>query len=215
MECAAYRGRIVKSTGDGLLVEFPSVVDAFRCAVTIQLAMPEREAHVFEDQRIAYRIGINIGDIVIDDDDIYGDGVNIASRLEALAEAGGICVSRIVFDQLNGKVNSGFEYRGAQKVKNIVEPIRVYQAKLRPEAPPAAPAKSVRKPVQKRASLIAALLRLDRSRTGTSGRPRLRRIRLHWLQNRYRTGRRSPYCHSTISAATRSRITSATACLRT
>ena len=103
---AAYHGRIVKSTGDGLLVEFPSVVDAFRCAVSVQLAMPGREAQVPESQRITYRVGINSGDIVIDGDDIYGDGVNIAARLEGLAEPGGICISRTVFDQIEGKVNS-------------------------------------------------------------------------------------------------------------
>lgn len=131
---AAYHGRIVKSTGDGLLVEFPSVVDAFRCAVSIQLAMSEREAQVPGAQRIAYRIGINSGDIVSDDDDIYGDGVNIAARLEALAEAGGICISRSVFDQVKGKVKSGIEDLGAQRVKNIVEPIQVYRVRMQPEA---------------------------------------------------------------------------------
>jgi adenylate cyclase len=131
---AAYHGRIVKSTGDGLLVEFPSVVDAFRCAVSVQLAMSERESQVPESQRIAYRIGINSGDIVIDEDDIYGDGVNIAARLEGLAEPGGICVSRTVFDQIKGKVNSEFENVGAQRVKNIVEPIQVYRVQMQAEA---------------------------------------------------------------------------------
>jgi adenylate cyclase len=131
---AAYHGRIVKSTGDGLLVEFPSVVDAFRCAVSIQLAMPEREAQVPEAQQITYRVGINLGDIVIDDDDIYGDGVNIAARLEGLAEPGGICVSRTVVDQVKGKINSEFEDLGAQQVKNIAEPIQVYRVRLQPEA---------------------------------------------------------------------------------
>ncbi len=131
---AAYHGRIVKSTGDGLLVEFPSVVDAFRCAVTIQLAMPEREAQQPEAQRIIYRVGINSGDIVLEDGDIYGDGVNIAARLEGLAEPGGICVSRSVFDQVKGKATSEFADLGARQVKNIAEPIQVYRVRMRPEA---------------------------------------------------------------------------------
>ncbi len=130
---AAYHGRIVKSTGDGLLVEFPSVVDTFRCAVSVQLAMSEREAQVAEAQRIAFRIGINSRDIVIDGDDIYGDGVNIAARLEALADTGGICVSRSVFDQVKGKVKSELEDLGAQRVKNIAEPIQVYRVRMQPE----------------------------------------------------------------------------------
>jgi adenylate cyclase len=144
----SYHGRIVKSTGDGLLVEFPSVVDAFRCAVSIQLAMPEREAHVPEAQRIAYRIGINSGDIVIDGDDIYGDGVNIAARLEAHADAGGICVSRSVFDQVKGKVKSELDDLGAQRVKNIAEPIQVYHVRMQPEAA----ASDYAKPAGERAS---------------------------------------------------------------
>ena len=105
---AEYGGHLVKSTGDGVLVEFPSVVDALRCAVTVQLAMAEREAAEPEETRIAYRVGINLGDIIIEDDDIYGDGVNVAARLEALAEPGGVCVSRTVVDHVKGKVASDF-----------------------------------------------------------------------------------------------------------
>src|SRR5262245_33907248 len=104
-----HRGRIVKTTGDGLLVEFPSVVDAVRCAVEIQRAMVDRNAEVREDKRIAFRIGINLGDVIIDGDDIYGDGVNIAARLEALAEPGGICVSRTVRNQIRDKLPYPFE----------------------------------------------------------------------------------------------------------
>ena len=96
----AGKGRIVKEMGDGILAEFPSVVEAVQCAVNIQRAMVNREAEVAEDRRIRYRIGINLGDIVVEGDDIYGDGVNIAARLEGLSEPGGICVTRTVFDQV-------------------------------------------------------------------------------------------------------------------
>ena len=95
-----HRGRIVKNTGDGLLAEFQSVVDAVRCAVEIQNAMVDREPEVPEDRRIRFRIGVNLGDVIVEDDDIFGDGVNVAARLEALAEPGGICVSRVVRDQV-------------------------------------------------------------------------------------------------------------------
>ena len=130
---AEYRGRIVKTTGDGILVEFSSVVAALRCAVTIQLAMPAREVAVPEDARIAYRCGINLGDIIVQDDDIYGDGVNVAARLEALAEPGGICVSRTVVDHVRGKVASDFEDLGEQGVKNIPEPVHVFRVLMEPE----------------------------------------------------------------------------------
>jgi TolB-like protein/class 3 adenylate cyclase len=131
---AEYGGHLVKSTGDGVLVEFPSVVDAVRCAVTVQLAMADREAAEPEATRIAYRIGINLGDIIIEDDDIYGDGVNVAARLEALAEPGGVCVSRTVVDHVKGKVASGFEDQGEQEVKNIPEPVHVFRVLMEPEA---------------------------------------------------------------------------------
>jgi TolB-like protein len=120
-------GRIVKSTGDGLLVEFASVVDAVRCAVALQRAMTARNANVPADRCIEFRIGINLGDIIIEEDDIYGDGVNIAARLEALAEPGGICVSRIVHDQVRDKLDIAFEDRGEQQVKNIARPVHVYR----------------------------------------------------------------------------------------
>src|SRR6266480_4913610 len=115
-----HRGRIVKTTGDGMLVEFPSVVDAVRCAVEVQRAMVDRNAEVPEDKRITFRIGINLDDVIIDGDDIYGDGVNIAARLEALAEPGGICISRVVRDQIRDKLPCPFEDMGEQTVKNIV-----------------------------------------------------------------------------------------------
>src|SRR5499433_534835 len=127
-----HRGRIVKTTGDGLLAEFPSVVDAVRCAVEVQRAMLDRNAETPKDGRITFRIGINLGDIIVDGDDIYGDGVNIAARLEALAEPGGICISRVVRDQIRDKLPYPFEDGGEQNVKNIARPVRIYV--LRPEA---------------------------------------------------------------------------------
>ena len=130
-----YHGRIVKTTGDGLLAEFPSVVDAFRCAVGIQLSLRDREAEAPPDRRIAYRIGINLGDIIIEDDDIYGDGVNIAARLEKLAEPGGICVSQTVVDHVTTKVASSFEDLGEQSLKNIPTAVRACRVLMQTEMP--------------------------------------------------------------------------------
>ena len=132
---AEYAGRTVKSMGDGLLLEFPSVVDAVRCAVDIQRGMEERNAAVPEEQQIQFRIGINVGDIIIHGDDIFGNGVNVAARLESLAEPGSICVSRIVRDHVLDRLNYVFEDLGAQKVKNIVRPVRAYRVDFRNEAP--------------------------------------------------------------------------------
>jgi len=127
---AEHRGRIVKTTGDGLLVEFASVVDAVRCAVELQREMALRNDSVEKEHRIEFRIGINLGDIIIDEHDIYGDGVNVAARLEALAEPGGICVSRVVRDQVRDKVDFGFEDLGEQQVKNIARPVRVHRVRI-------------------------------------------------------------------------------------
>src|SRR5437762_1439069 len=136
---AEHKGRIVKTTGDGLLVEFGSVVDAVRYAVDVQRRMVERNADVPEQKRIAFRIGINLGDIIIDEGDIFGDGVNIAARLETLADAGGICVSRVVRDQVRDKLEFSFEDMGEQQVKNIARPVRVYRIPLGTEAKAATP----------------------------------------------------------------------------
>jgi adenylate cyclase len=124
---ADHNGRIVKTTGDGMLVEFASAVDAVKCAAEIQSAMAGREQDVPEDHRITYRVGINIGDIVIDGDDILGNGVNVAARLEALCEPGGIYVSGTVYDHIDGKIEASFEDLGEQTVKNIAKPVRVYR----------------------------------------------------------------------------------------
>lgn len=123
---AEYRGRIVKLMGDGALVEFASVVDAVKCAVAVQEGMAGREANVPEDRQIQYRIGVNLGDIVIDGEDILGDGVNIAARLEGLAEPGGICISAKVFEEVGNKLDVGFEDLGPQDVKNIAAPVHAY-----------------------------------------------------------------------------------------
>ena len=143
-----HRGRIVKTTGDGMLVEFVSVVDAVRCAVDIQRGMIERNTSVPADKRIEFRIGINVGDIIIDGDDIFGDGVNVAARLEALADPGGIMVSSVVYDQVRDKLSFGFDDMGEQSVKNIARPIGVHRISLAEAAPltvnqpSAAPSKS-------------------------------------------------------------------------
>src|SRR5262249_13713382 len=122
-------GRIVKTTGDGLLVEFASVVDAVRCAVAVQRGMGERNTAMPAQQRIEFRVGINLGDVIVEGEDIYGDGVNVAARLEALAEPGGICLSRVVRDQVRDRVDFAFEDFGEQQVKNIARPVRVYRVR--------------------------------------------------------------------------------------
>jgi adenylate cyclase len=131
-EIKGHRGRIVKNTGDGLLAEFASVVDAVRCAVEVQRRMAERNAATPVDQRIEFRIGVNLGDVIVEDQDIFGDGVNIAARLEGLAEPGGICISGTVYDQIRDKLSYLFDDKGEQSVKNIARPVRVYA--LRPGA---------------------------------------------------------------------------------
>jgi adenylate cyclase len=128
---AEHRGRIVKNTGDGFLAEFASVVDAVQCGVEVQRGMADRNAATPPEKRIEFRVGINLGDVIAEEEDIFGDGVNIAARLEALAEPGGICASRVVRDQIRDKLPYPFEDRGEQSVKNIARPVRVYA--LRPE----------------------------------------------------------------------------------
>src|SRR5436309_4951264 len=127
---AKHGGRIVKTTGDGLLLEFASVVDAVECAVAVQAAMAERNDGVPQDRRMLFRIGINLGDILIEGEDILGDGVNIAARLESIAEPGGICISSSAYDQVRGKVPVEFTNLGEQTLKNIARPIRAYAVGL-------------------------------------------------------------------------------------
>jgi len=126
-----HHGRIVKTTGDGVLAEFASVVDAVRCAAEIQRAMADRDLDPAEERRLRFRVGVNLGDVIVDGDDIYGDGVNIAVRLEGLAAPGGICISGTVRDHIGDRLPYAFEDMGEQSVKNIARPVRVYA--LRPE----------------------------------------------------------------------------------
>jgi TolB-like protein len=127
---AVYGGRIVKLMGDGMLAEFPSVVDAVQCAVEVQGAMAERETDQTQERRIQFRIGVNLGDVIIDGDDIYGDGVNIAARLEGLAQPGGICLSRAARDQIRDKLPVQLEDLGEHEVKNVARPVRVFRVAI-------------------------------------------------------------------------------------
>src|SRR5262244_2364333 len=125
-----YRGRVVKTTGDGILVEFPSVVDAISCSIEVQQGMRERNADIPPEKRVEFRIGINLGDVIIEGRDLYGDGVNIAARLEGLAEPGGICISQTVLNHARGKIAFDVKDLGQQTLKNIVNPIHVYRLLL-------------------------------------------------------------------------------------
>ena len=135
---AEHHGRIVKTTGDGALVEFASAVDAVRCAMEMQNSLSERNAVIPEDRRIEFRIGINVGDIIVDEGDIYGDGVNVASRIEALARPGTICLSDNAYQQIKGKVPIDVSDMGERQFKNIAQAVRVYSVSL--DAAPAGPA---------------------------------------------------------------------------
>jgi adenylate cyclase len=128
-----HNGRVVNAPGDALLAEFESVVDAVKSAAEIQRELSKRNADLPPDRRMEYRIGINLGDVMVDGDSIYGDGVNIAARLESLADAGGICISGTAFDHVKNKLNLGYKYLGKQAVKNIADPIRVYRVLMEPE----------------------------------------------------------------------------------
>jgi adenylate cyclase len=139
---AKHRGRIVKTTGDGMLVEFASAVDAARSAVEVQRGMAEQNVSVPQDERIELRIGVHVGDIIFDDNDIFGDGVNIAARLEGIAEAGGVCISDDTHRQIRGKVDVVFDDMGPQALKNITEPMRAWRCQINANASSAAPTKS-------------------------------------------------------------------------
>jgi adenylate cyclase len=143
-----HRGRVVKTTGDGMLVEFASVVDAARCAVEVQRDMAVQNADVPQDSRIEFRIGVHVGDVIIDDDDIFGDGVNIAARLEGIAEPGCVCISDDAHRQIRGKVDFSYNDMGLQTLKNIVEPMRAWRMRLGGDAFSARPSNSSALPVQ-------------------------------------------------------------------
>ena len=134
-----HRGKVVKHTGDGVLAEFGSVVDAVRCAIEVQRGMAEQNATMPQVKRIEFRIGIHVGDIIVDDNDIFGDGVNIAARLEGIAEPGGVCISDDAQRQVRGKVDFAFEDMGPQNLKNIVEPMRAWRLRMNASGSPAAP----------------------------------------------------------------------------
>jgi TolB-like protein/class 3 adenylate cyclase len=136
---AEHRGRIVKNTGDGFLAEFPSVVDAVRCAAEVQRGMADRDPEVAEERRMRFRVGINLGDVIVEDHDIFGDGVNVATRLEALAEPGGICISEDAYRQVRDRLDLAFDDLGEHSVKNIARPVRVYRVRehSRPAKDPA------------------------------------------------------------------------------
>jgi adenylate cyclase len=131
---ANHHGRLVKTMGDGLLVEFHSVVDALRCAIEVQRAEAERNAGLMAERRLAFRIGINLGDVVVEGDDIHGDGVNIADRLQSLAEPGGIAISGTAYDHVKAKLAVGYADLGEQRVKSIADPVRAYRVLLDPAA---------------------------------------------------------------------------------
>jgi adenylate cyclase len=137
---AEHRGRIVKTTGDGMLVEFASVVDAVRCAVDVQRGMAEHNAEVPQDKRIEFRVGVNVGDIIFDGNDIFGDGVNIAARLEGIADPGGVCISDDTHRQVRGKIDISFDDLGEKELKNIARPVRVYRVRLQTAKPQSAAA---------------------------------------------------------------------------
>jgi class 3 adenylate cyclase len=152
-----HRGRVVKTTGDGVLVEFASVLDAVRCAVDIQREMEWRNSLKPAEDQIVFRIGINLGDIIIEDGDIFGDGVNIAARLEGIADPGGICVSRIVRDQVRDKLGFGFEDMGPRQVKNIARPVRAFRIPLDGHPSSGGPVRKVAPVRRYRLGLLAAL----------------------------------------------------------
>src|SRR3954447_14381439 len=127
---AEHKGRIVKTTGDGILIEFPSVVEAVACAVAVQRGMAERNAEIPHEERIVFRLGINLGDVIVEEGDIHGDGVNVAARLEGIAEPGGICVSGTVRDLIGDRLDLTFDDLGEQSLKNIVRPIRTFRVRV-------------------------------------------------------------------------------------
>jgi len=157
---AAYRGRVVKLMGDGLLAEFGSVVDAVECAVAVQLGSLEHNIKMPSNRRIVLRIGINVGDVIVADGDIFGDGVNVAARLQEIAEPGTICISGAAFDQIEGKLAHGFVELGQQRLKNIAKPIRAYgfQPQISNRPSPSAPRPFLDRPTRSREPITGGCL---------------------------------------------------------
>ena len=152
-----HRGRVVDAKGDNVLAEFSSVVDAVRCAVQVQKELTDRNAELPEHRRMEFRIGINLGDVIEEQGTIYGDGVNVAARLEGLAEGGGICISGTAFDHVKNRISVGYEYQGKQSVKNIPDLVRVYKVLLEPEAAGKVIGEEEPRPRKKRWAAIAAV----------------------------------------------------------
>ena len=203
-----YHGRICKLTGDGVLMEFASVVDAVRFAVEVQLALRDENANRPLEKQFRYRIGINIGDIVIEEEDIYGDGVNIAARLQELADPGGICLAGTAFDQIKGKLGLTAEYLGEKQVKNIAEPVKAYRILLDDKAKALATPLVQDMPAARRAGAswrppppsCCSSWRAARS-GGGPGRRRPNRPRSSASRIPCRTNPRSRCCPSSTSAA--------------
>src|SRR5262245_28118682 len=150
-------GRVVDAPGDNVLAEFASVVDAVRCAVEIQRDLRQRNAELPPSRRMQFRIGINLGDVIVEGPRLYGDGVNIAARLEGLAEGGGICLSGTAYDQVEGKLPFGYDFLGEHTVKYIARPVRVYRLQLEPGAPPT-PSRGTRRADRPRMSKITGTI---------------------------------------------------------
>ena len=153
-----HRGRVVDSPGDNLLAEFASVVDAVQCAVAVQKEIQARNAELPETRKMQFRIGINLGDVIEEEDRIYGDGVNIAARLESLAEPGGICVSKTAFDHIETKLPLGYEYLGEQAVKNIARPVGAYKVLMEPRITVAKAKAKLKKGAKWRYMIIALVV---------------------------------------------------------
>ena len=152
---AAYGGRIVGTAGDSLLADFPSVVDALTCAVEMQRAACAINDKIPSGRRLELRIGVNLGDVIVDGDDIFGDGVNIAARLEALAKPGSVCISHTVYEQVKNKLPFGYQFLGSQRVKNIAEPVRAYLVEA---APTESPRRTKRWPLSLAAGVAAIVV---------------------------------------------------------
>ena len=166
---ARHAGRVVDAPGDNVLAEFSSVVDAVQSALEIQHTLGSRNAALPDSRRMQFRIGINLGDVIVEEQRLYGDGVNIAARVESLAEGGGICLSGTAYDQVEGKLPVGYDFLGEQTVKNIARPVRVYRLRLAPNASPL-PLRGQRRPDRRRvfgvAGVIALLMLLGSRRVG-------------------------------------------------
>ena len=196
----ALGGRVVKTTGDGVLLEFPSVVAAVECAIAIQKMMAARNASLPEAKRILYRVGVNLGDILIEGDDILGDGVNVAARLEGICEPGGVCLSGSAYDQVRGRIAAEFVDRGEQALKNIAQPVRAYA--LTPTAIAAAKEVSAAPAATARIMLSRRRSRLRFLRRGPSpGEQATRRV--SWPPSLTTS---SPTRQSCRSSSSRSRI---------